>query len=213
MTKPTFEKQQENHYLVWFDTEYSGLDLEEAHLLQVAALITDRSLRRVRPVETDIRLAIRLPSDAAVSPWVEENLPELIAACRSSSAVELVEADRLLAAYVDAVAGPPAERENRRPILAGNTVHADWWLARKYLPRFTRRLHYRHLDVTALKLEWQERCPDRKFEKEDPDNVRRYFPEALLNSSDTRHDAYYDIQASIAELAFYRRCLFRPEGR
>jgi len=213
MAESASEERQENHYLVWFDTEYSGLDLEEAHLLQVAALITDQSLRRVCPGETDIRMAIRLPSDATVSPWVEENLPELVAACRSSLAVDLPEADRLLAAYVDAVAGPPAERENRRPVLAGNSVHADWWLARKYLPQFIRRLHYRHLDVTALKLEWQKRHPDHEFEKEDSDNIRRYFSEALLNPSDTRHDAYYDIQASIAELAFYRGHLFRPADK
>jgi len=213
MTESASERQQGDHYLVWFDTEYYGLDLEKAHLLQVAALITDRSLRRVLPGETDIRMAIRLPSEATVSPWVEENLPELVAACRCSRAVDLPEADRLLAAYVDAVAGPPSEQENRRPILAGNTVHADWWLAQKYLPQFTRRLHYRHLDVTALKLEWQERHPDREFEKENPDNVKRYFSQACLRAADTRHDAYYDIQASIAELAFYRRHLFRPEGR
>jgi oligoribonuclease len=209
MDETTNEERQGDHYLVWFDTEYSKLELEGAHLLQVAALITDRSLLRVLPCERDIRLAIRLPSAAAVSPWVEENLHELVTACRSSASIELPEADRLLAEYIDAAVGPPAERENRRPILAGNSIHADWWLAEKYLPRFISRLHYRHLDVTALKLEWQERYPDREFEKEDPENIKRYFPGAHFSVADTRHDAYYDIQASIAELAFYRHHLFR----
>jgi oligoribonuclease len=209
MERTTNEEQQGDHYLVWFDTEYSQLELKEAHLLQVAALITDRSLRRVLPCERDIRLAIRLPSSAAVSPWVEENLQELVTACRSSVAVEPAEADRLLAEYIDAAVGPPAERENGRPILAGNSIHADWWLAVKYLPQFIRRLHYRHLDVTCLKLEWQERYPDREFEKEDPENIKRHFPDAHFTIADTRHDAYYDIQASIAELAFYRHHLFR----
>jgi oligoribonuclease len=202
------EGRRGEQYLVWFDTEYSGLELEGAHLLQVAALITDRSLHRVLPAERDVRLAIRLPAEATVSPWVEENLPELVAVCRSSLSVELPEADKLLAEYIDTAVGPPAEQENRRPILAGNTIHADWWLAGKYLPRFISRLHYRHLDVTSLKLEWQERCPDREFEKEDPENIKCYFPEALFSVADTRHGAYYDIQASIAELAFYRRHLF-----
>jgi oligoribonuclease len=199
-----------DHYLVWFDTEYSGLDLEGAHLLQVAALITDRSLHRVLPAEQDIRLAIHLPAEATVSPWVEENLTALVAVCRSPVSVELPEADLRLAAYIDTAVGPPADRENQRPILAGNSIHADWWLAEKYLPRFISRLHYRHLDVTALKIEWQERYPDREFEKEDGENIKCYFPEALFSAADTRHDAYYDIQASIAELAFYRHHLFRP---
>ena len=204
------EGQRGDQYLVWFDTEYSGLELEGAHLLQVAALITDRSLHRVLPAGRDIRLAICLPENTTLSPWVEENLTELVAVCRSSLSVELQEADKLLAEYIDAAVGPPAARENRRPILAGNTIHADWWLAVKYLPHFISRLHYRHLDVTALKLEWQERYPDREFEKEDPEKIKCYFPEALFASADTRHDAYYDIQASIAELAFYRQHLFHP---
>lgn len=210
MEESSHETRRGDHYLVWFDTEYSGLDLEGAHLLQVAALITDLSLHRVLTAERDIHLAIHLPAEATVSPWVEENLPDLVAACRSSASVALSEADHRLADYIDNAVGPPAERENQRPVLAGNSIHADWWLAGKFLPRFSGRLHYRHLDVTTLKLEWQERYPDREFEKEYPENIKCYFPEALFANADARHDAYYDIQASIAELAFYRQHLFRP---
>lgn len=206
--KGTASKAQETgKYLVWFDTEYSGLDLEKASLLQVSALITDMSLRRVLPQEMDIRIAIRLTDDVALGPWVEQNLPDLVLACRSSSAMECDEADRRLADYIDAAAGPPAERENMRPLLAGNSVHADWWLAMRFLPRFINRLHYRHMDVTVLKIEWGRLNPDLEFEKEDPENIRRYFPEARLFPAGIRHDAYYDIQASIAELAFYRQHL------
>jgi oligoribonuclease (3'-5' exoribonuclease) len=215
---------------VWFDTEYSSLEIETASLLQVSALITDSSLRRVLPQEQDVRLAILLPDGVVLSPWVEQNLSGLVKACRSPGSVSVAEADARLASYVDAAAGLPAKREiedsclpseascssNQRPVLAGNSVHTDWWLARRFLPLFSSRLHYRHLDVTALKLEWQRLRFDAEseascssFEKEDPDNIRRYFPEAALSVSDSRHDAYYDVQASIAELAFYRRFLLR----
>ncbi|MBN1545474.1 MAG: hypothetical protein JW902_02325 [Syntrophaceae bacterium] len=197
--------RQKDDYLVWFDTEYSGLELETAHLLQVAVMITDKSLCRILPAETDVRLAIQLPKEAIISPWVEENLSDLVTICCSTQAVTLEEADLLLARHIDTIAGPPDEHEARRPILAGNSVHADWWLSKKYLPLFSQRLHYRHLDVTALKLEWQNRFPGREFNKEDPAMIRQYFPEAHLDAGETRHDAYYDIQASIAELAFYRR--------
>lgn len=210
MAETSREEQRGDQYLVWFDTEYSGLELEDAYLLQVAALITDRSLRRVLPVEKDIQLTVHLPPEATVSPWVKENLPDLVTACRSSESVALNEVDRLLADYIDGVVGPPATRENRRPILAGNSIHADWRLAQKFLPRFSNRLHYRHLDVTTLKIEWQNRYPDREFDKEDPQNIRDYFPEAHFLKAETRHDAYFDIQASLAELAFYRRHLFLP---
>jgi oligoribonuclease len=199
-------------FYVWFDTEYSDLELETAWLLQVAALITDSSLKRVLPPEYDVRLTIRLPDEAVLSPWVEKNLPDLVKECRSPGTVSIDEADMRLAGYVDAVAGLPAERENQRPVLAGNSLHADWWLARRFLPRFLSRLHYRHLDVTALKLQWMLLHPDVEFEKEDPEIIRRYFPEAVLPASGSRHDAYYDVHASIAELAFYRRFLLREES-
>ena len=180
-------------FYVWFDTEYSGLELESARLLQVAAMVTDASLRRVLPQEQDVIMPIRLAAGEKLSPWVESNLTELVLACRSRRAVDVTEADNRLAAYVDAVAGPPAEREDRRPVLV-----------RRFLPRFLSRLHYRHLDVTAFKLEWKRLCADREFDKENPEIIRSYFPEAHLPLSESRHDAYYDIQASVAELAFYR---------
>ena len=154
-----------DQFYVWFDTEYSTLELETALLLQVAALITDTSLKRVLPPEQDVRLTIRIPDGKAISPWVEQNLPDLIKTCRSSQAVDVALADDRLAAYVDTVAGLPAERENQRPVLAGNSVHADWWLIRRFLPHFLGRLHYRHLDVTALKLEWLHLQPRRNFKR------------------------------------------------
>lgn len=200
-------KRAEQFY-VWFDTEYSTLELESAILLQVAALITDTSLRRVLPLEQDVRLTIRIPEEKSISPWVEQNLPDLVKACRSSEAVDIAMADERLAAYVDAVAGIPAEKENRRPVLAGNSVHADWWLVRRFLPLFLSRLHYRHLDVTTIKLEWLRLRPGTEFEKDSPGIISEYFPGAVLPGSGGRHDAYYDLQASIAELAFYRRRLF-----
>ncbi len=208
MVKTAEGQDMAGGYYIWFDTEYTGLELESARLLQVAAMVTDASLRRVLPQEQDVILPIRLAAGEKLSPWVENNLPELVLACRSSRAVDVIEADNRLAAHVDVVAGPPAEREDCRPVLAGNSIHADWWLARRFLPRFLSRLHYRHLDVTAFKLEWKRLCADREFEKENPEIIRRYFPEAHLPVAESRHDAYYDIQASVAEMAFYRSHFF-----
>jgi oligoribonuclease len=202
------QSQNEHKFYVWFDTEYSSLELETAWLLQVAALITDTSLRRVVPQEHDLRLTIRLPDSTTPSPWVEQNLQELVRACRSPGAVDIAEADYQLASYVDAVAGPPDAIEKKRPVLAGNSIHEDRALIRRFLPRFLSRLNYRHLDVTALKLEWTLLHTGEVFDKGEPEIIRRYFPGAMLPGSDSRHDAYYDLQASIAELAFYRRHLF-----
>lgn len=192
-----------NVLYAWFDTEYSNLDLDTAVLLQVALIVTDPSLKRVLPVEEDVRLVVRLPEGVGVSPWVMENLPDLERRCRSDSAVAVAEVDARLSASVDLACRLSASGSNERPVLAGNSIHADWWLARRFLPGFLSRLHYRHLDVTALKLEWQ-RLGWNEFDKENAENVRKWFPEATIPAIENRHDAYYDVQASIAELAFYR---------
>lgn len=197
-------------FYVWFDAEYSTVEVEAAILLQVAALVTDISLRRVLPQERDIRLMIRPPEGAQLSEWVKRNQPGLVRACQSEDAVDVAEADDRLVAYVDAAVGLPADHGDYRPVLAGNTIHFDWWLIRRFLPRFLSRLHYRQLDVSALNLEWKRLHPDEAFQKVDAEIIRAYFPQAVLSASNSRHDAYYDLQASIAELAFYRRHLFRP---
>jgi oligoribonuclease len=194
---------------LWFDTEYTGLDLQRANLLQVAMVITDADLRRMGPPGDDISLFLRLPEGAPVSPWIEENMPDVLAQCRSGAAVSLEEADRRLADCVSRHVVVQAGEDKRRPILAGNSIHADWFLAAKFLPKFSALLHYRHLDVTALKLQWQDWIKGEAFDKDRAELVRRHFPEFHSLGPDRRHDAYYDAQASIAELAFYRSQLHR----
>lgn len=192
---------------LWFDTEYTGLDLEKASLLQVALIITDVHLKRLAPASDDLNLYIRLPPRKKVSPWIEENMPDLLQKCRGAEAVPVEEADRRLADLVDRAVTVPGGEDKRRPILAGNSIHADWFLARKFLPRFLALTHYRHLDVTALKLQWQDWFRGAEFKKEDVGLLRQYFPESALPDDGRRHDAYYDVHASIAELAFYREHL------
>lgn len=195
--------------LVWFDAEYSDLELETAVLLQVAAIVTDNELKRIVPANRDVRLAIRLEKEVTPSRWIEDTLPDLLQACRSHEAVSIGEADDLLCEYVDGVVNGLARPPKEKPILAGNSVHFDWWLLARFLPDFAGRLDYRHLDVTALKLEWSRIHHRRDFKKEDIEMVRTYFPQSVLSETSSRHDAYYDAQASIAELAYYRKHLLR----
>ena len=58
---------------VWFDTEFTSLDLDEAQLLQVSVMLTDKDLKRLTPPEEDINIYIRLPENVKVSPWVEKH--------------------------------------------------------------------------------------------------------------------------------------------
>ncbi|QBG47760.1 hypothetical protein EGM51_10285 [Verrucomicrobia bacterium S94] len=192
---------------VWFDAEFTSLDLENARLLQVAAIITDTELNRLHPQSADLNLCIRLDAEEQVSEWVEEHLSELLARCRSEEAVTVAEADRRIAEMLDEYAGTPFDAISDRPVLAGNSVHNDWVLMRRFLPMFGSRLHYRLLDVSTIKIQWMDLKGQAAFDKDNVELLSRYFPEAGIDAANA-HDALFDIKASIAELAYYRTQLF-----
>jgi len=188
---------------VWFDTEFTSLELDEAQLLQVAVMLTDKNLKRITPPEEDLNFYVCLSETVPLSSWVEKNLTDLVKKCRSSAAVPLAEVDEKLTAFVDRWCGTPTKTIQKRPLMAGNSVHTDWILARKFLPTFISRLHYRLLDVSALKIQWLDLTEGEEFKKDDPKTIKKYFPEADLRRL-RQHDAVYDIVASAAELAYYR---------
>ena len=170
-------------------------------------IITDVQLRRLTPPARDVSLCIKLDPEVPVSAWVAENLAGLLAQCRSDQAVSVEEADRLLAQRVDEAIGPAADDIKLRPILAGNTVHMDAALARRFLPGFSRRLHYRMLDVSTLKILWNDSFSGPVFDKENAGLIERNLPAGFSAPEARPHDAYYDLHASLAELNYYRRQL------
>ncbi len=190
---------------LWFDAEFTSLDLDEARLLQVALLVTDNALHRLVPVERDVNLYIALGPDVRVSKWVEENQSDVLERCRSADAVSLEEADMQLVRLVDEAIGPPAKSIEERPVLAGNSVYMDMILAGKHLPRFARRTHYSVLDVSSLKILWTDWHRGQTFDKENSKLVRHHLPAGCGLPAGCPHDAYYDVHASLAELNFYRR--------
>ena len=128
--------------------------------------------------------------------------------CRESR-ITLEQADAALAAWVDACVGEVQDEIARRPILAGNSIHNDWLLVRRDLPRFHSRLHYRLLDASGFKSEWLA-ClggGEALLDKEDHEALRALFPGIEIEAG--AHDAYFDAQASLAEMAWYREHL-RP---
>ena len=189
---------------LWFDTEFTSLEPQHARLLQVSLLITDINLNRMTPPADDINLCITLAPDAKVSGWVEENLANLLTHCRSETAVSVAEADRQLAMRVDNTIGPAAKEIANRPVLAGNAVHMDLLMVRTFLPEFEKRLHYRLLDVSTLKLLWNDSHSDQPFDKDTPSVVANNLPATVTSPSGSAHDAYYDIHASLAEMNYYR---------
>lgn len=200
----------------WFDTEFTSLDLDAARLLQVSLVVTDTSLRPIVPaspagVPTELltrnglNVYLRRPADWEPEEFHRTEMMDVLERCaRSPHTPE--QADAWLAHYLDAALGPPAASIRERPLLAGNSIHNDWFLARRDLPVFAARLHYRLLDVSALKSEWLAGLGGPSptlLDKEDRAALEAAFPAIDLGDSKA-HDAYFDAQASLAELAWYR---------
>lgn len=194
---------------LWLDAEFSSLELETAEILQVSMMATDANLHRLAPPEKDVVLFIKRKDDRGISPWVKENIPHILKGCMGKSAVSISDAEVKLCRYIDEVVGPIQVETASRPLIAGNSVHNDWMLIRKFFPGVLHRAHYRLLDVSTLKTQWLDWYGGKAVPKENADFIRKWFPGASLTSEMGEHDAYYDIQASIAELAFYRENLLR----
>jgi oligoribonuclease len=206
VSQPELFQEKAPGYL-WLDAEFSTLELENAEMLQVALMATDANLKRLAPPENDINLFIKRQDDRGISPWVKENIPHIIQQCLGPTAVNLGDAEVRLCGYIDRTMGPIQEKPGDRPLIAGNSVHNDWYLVRRLMPGILNRSHYRLLDVSTLKTQWTDFWGRSLPPKADPDFIREYFPEAHLTSDMDQHDAYFDIQASVAELAYYRKHL------
>lgn len=201
-------EEKKTSRLVWFDMEFTSLELEQADILQVSAMLTDQSLNRISPPGSDLNLFVAIEDESKLSPWVCEHLKDLLAKCRAPGAVPARELDARLCGWLEEWCGKPADDVSERPVLAGNSVHNDWFIMRRLLPRFEQQLHYRILDVSTLKIEWLRRGGE-AFDKENTQAIRHWFPAADVSAL-KQHDAYFDIIASAAELAFYRAKLFAP---
>jgi oligoribonuclease len=196
---------------LWFDTEFSSLELDDARLLQVALLPTDAALRRVAPPEHDLNIFIRLAPDEPVSPWVAENLSELVSRCRSADALPVEELDGVVAGWLADNFGDIRDGILERPALAGNSHACDWFLARKFIPSLVDFTSYRMLDVSSWKLHWKNSGRRKEFSKDDRESIQRHLP-FPLSGGGLKHDAYFDVQASIAELNYYLQQIEAPEA-
>ncbi|MFQ5791723.1 MAG: hypothetical protein ACE5JI_14720 [Acidobacteriota bacterium] len=197
----------------WFDTEYTDLDQDKAELLEVALVVTDSCLTPIgtKPAgiprellsEDGFSAYLTPPPRSRISRHVLENYRDLLEKCAREGRT-LSEVDRCLATYLDQFPESQSRNPKCRPVLAGNSVHSDFFLARRFLPEFTKRLNYRLLDVSSMKLEWRYHFGGKRFKKKgNAELIRKYYPGKDLVKGD-KHDAYYDVQASLAELAYYR---------
>lgn len=171
--------------LIWIDLEMTGLDPQQDQIIELATLITDNQLHLLAegPV-----YAIHQPESvlAQMDDWNQKQhaTSGLLRRVRDSTcSVTTAEQGTLhfLHQWVPAGASP----------MCGNSICQDRRFLARLMPKLERFFHYRHLDVSTLKV-----------------LAERWAPEVAAGINKTSvHLALSDIRDSIAELAHYRRHL------
>lgn len=174
--------------LIWLDLEMTGLHPDKDRILEIATVITNADLEVLAegPV-----LHIH-QSDAlldGMDTWCQEHHSQsgLIDRVKNSKTTEAEAESKTLnfiRKYVD---------ENKSP-LCGNTISMDRRFLYRYMPKLESYFHYRHLDVSTLKILAQLWSPE--------------IATGITKVSE--HIALKDIHDSIEELRYYRRHLFKP---
>ncbi len=176
--------------LVWMDLEMTGLDPERHVIVEIATLVTDDDLNVVAEGPD---LVIK-PSDEALTrmdDFVKNMHRKSGLLTAMADGISLEEAGAATLAFIRTQVP-----EARTVPLAGNSIGTDRRFLAAYLPEIEEYLHYRSVDVSTIK-----------------ELARRWYPDvvAAAPSKSGGHRAMDDIRESVAELAYYRSTLFRPE--
>lgn len=176
---------QSSDNLVWLDLEMTGLDVEKCHIIEIAAIITDKNLNIIAQAEP---IAIYQNDDimANMNDWCIKTHAEtgLTKRVRDSS-VSLEQAEQQMMEFITKFV--PYQSSP----LCGNSIWQDRRFLAKYMPKIDDYCHYRVLDVTSVKL------------------LNDYWGGKETYHKQNTHKALDDIRESIAELKFYKEKIFR----
>lgn len=166
--------------LLWVDLEMTGLSVTEDVILEIAAEITDFDFKTLASYEARVSHPKELVVDRMQKNiWWKEfpsNRDDFVNNLDNGKTLRQVEQE-LIALLKEHFGDEPA-------VLAGNSIHNDRNFMKYWWPELDLKLHYRMLDVSALKVLMQGKYGI-EFEKKEV------------------HRAFDDIQASIAELQYY----------
>jgi oligoribonuclease len=163
--------------LLWVDLEMTGLDPKKDVIIEVAAEVTDFNFKTLGSYEAVIKHPKRKMKNMNEWSKIHHAKNGLIDRIDQSGKKEKNVMRELIGFIKGHFGKEPA-------ILAGNSIHNDRIFIQRWWPEVENLLHYRMLDVTALKIVMQGKYKQ-EYKKKDV------------------HRAFDDIQASIAELQYY----------
>jgi oligoribonuclease len=175
--------------LAWMDLEMTGLDPATNTIVEIATLLTDDELNVVAE-GPDLVIATDPAALAAMNDLVRHmhTRSGLLAAIEASTTT-LADAGQATLDFVRQHIPEP-----RTVPLCGNSIGTDRRFLAAYLPEIDDYLHYRSVDVSTVK-----------------ELARRWYPDAYAGApkKEGGHRALDDIRESVAELAYYRRAVFK----
>ena len=168
--------------LIWIDLEMTGLNPNKERIIEIATIVTDSNLN---VIATGPELVISQPEKLLkdMDAWntKQHNSSGLVEKVRSSVITEDEAQLRtldFLVKYVEPGYSP----------MCGNSVCQDRRFLSLYMPKLEAFFHYRHLDVSTLKI-----------------LVKNWAPEIAAGfNKESNHRALDDITGSIEELKYYR---------
>jgi len=177
--------------LIWIDLEMTGLDTDRDSILEIATIVTDKSLN-ILMEGPEFAIGHPLAQLEAMDDWNRNQHGKSGLWQRVlDSGVDLARAEALtmdfLTRWVPSGKSP----------MCGNSICQDRRFLHRLMPRLERFFHYRNLDVSTVK-----------------ELARRWAPGLARGfTKESQHTALSDIRDSIAELRYYRQFMGELAGQ
>lgn len=133
--------------IAWLDTETTGLDETNGHLLEIAIIITDNELNEIAEPFSQIVRPATVQWKSVMNDFVTDmhTVNGLIAAIDDGEGAPRLQVELDAVNYIHCHCGTEF-----KPMLAGNSITFDRVWTAHHTPALLAALHYRSIDVTSL---------------------------------------------------------------